>query len=215
MMTIIQLQPLPLQPFGNRPMRYEKGHKEATRRRIIETAAQRFRKEGIAGVGVANLMSDLGLTQGGFYNHFQSKEELAQEALAIGLERMRERLRKASNEPGVVSLAKLVDTYLNAAHRSKVDGGCMLATLAVEASRHDGPVRAQMSDGIKKMVKLVGESLRESFTPVEREAHAMAVVSCLLGTMILSRATDDPQISDRLLEAGRRAAVAVGESDAL
>ncbi len=66
-------------------MRYEKGHKETTRRRIVEMAAERFRKEGIANVGVASLMSEIGLTQGGFYNHFDSKDDLAREALAMGL----------------------------------------------------------------------------------------------------------------------------------
>jgi TetR/AcrR family transcriptional regulator, transcriptional repressor for nem operon len=196
-------------------MRYEKGHKEATRRRIVETAAERFRKEGIAAVGVANLMSDIGLTQGGFYSHFQSKDDLAREALALGLERMRARLRKASGNSEAARLDNLVNSYLSTIHRDNVNRGCMLATLAIEAGRSNGPVRAQMSAGIAEMVRLVGEVLPESFGPAQRETNAMAVVSCLIGTMILSVATDDPRISDQLLDAGRRAAVAIGESAAL
>jgi TetR/AcrR family transcriptional regulator, transcriptional repressor for nem operon len=215
MIVIIQLQPLRFKTSGNRPMRYEKGHKEATRRRIIETAAQRFRKEGIAGVGVANLMGQLGLTQGGFYNHFQSKDELAREALALGMEGMRERLRKASTRSGMARLDNLVDSYLSTVHRDHTERGCMLATLAIEAGRGEGMVRTQMSAGIAAMVKLVSESLPESLSVAQREAQAMAVVSCLLGAIILARATDDPQMSDRILEAGRRAAVAVAEPAAL
>jgi TetR/AcrR family transcriptional regulator, transcriptional repressor for nem operon len=195
-------------------MRYEKGHKEATRQRILATAAERFRKEGLAAVGVANLMGGIGLTQGGFYNHFESKDELAREALALGLQGMRDRLRRLSNKSGMTRLEDLADGYLSAAHRDRIERACMLSTLAVEASRSEGPVRAQLSDGITKMVKLVSEVLPASFTPAQREANAMAVVSCLVGTMILARATDDPQISERLLEAGRRAAVAIGETAA-
>ncbi|GLQ47160.1 TetR family transcriptional regulator [Dyella lipolytica] len=195
-------------------MRYEKGHKEATRHRIVEAAGERFRKEGIANVGVASLMSEIGLTQGGFYNHFESKDDLAREALAVGLEGMRERLRKASTKTGDARLEDLVNGYLNARHRDNVGSGCMLATLAVEAGRSEGPVRAQLTDGIKEMVKLVGSILPESLKPKQREADAMAVASCLIGTLILARATDDPQMSDRFLDSGRRAALAVVEASA-
>jgi TetR/AcrR family transcriptional regulator, transcriptional repressor for nem operon len=196
-------------------MRYEKGHKEATRQRIIETAAERFRKEGIAAVGVANLMSDVGLTQGGFYNHFESKDDLAREALALGLKGMRERLRKVSNKSGTARLEDLIDGYLTTAHRDMVTRACMLSTLAIEASRHEGPVRTQISEGIAEMVKLVGEVLPVSFNTMQREAHATAVVSCLVGTMMLARTTNDPQMSERILETGRRAAVAIVKSAAL
>jgi TetR/AcrR family transcriptional repressor of nem operon len=214
MINIIQLQPLPFQPFGNPLMRYEKGHKEATRRRIVETAAERFRNEGIAAVSVARLMSDIGLTQGGFYNHFESKDDLAREALALGLEGMRARLRKAGKQSEGARLGNVVDSYLSTLHRDNVIRGCMLVTLAVEAGRSEGPVRAQMSDGITEMVKLVSEFLPESIKPAQRETTAMAMVSCLVGTMILSRTTDDPQKSDRFLQAGRRAAGDLVESAA-
>lgn len=195
-------------------MRYEKGHKETTRRRIVEMAAERFRKEGIANVGVASLMSEIGLTQGGFYNHFDSKDDLAREALAMGLENMRKRLRDASTKTGEARLESLVSGYLSTAHRDNVGGGCMLSTLAIEAGRQDGQVRAQLTDGMKEMIKLVGSILPDALKPKQREADAMAVVSCLIGTMILARATDDPQMSERLLESGRRAAVAVVEASA-
>ncbi|MBE1160843.1 TetR/AcrR family transcriptional regulator [Dyella acidiphila] len=188
-------------------MRYEKGHKEATRSRIVDTAAQRFREQGIAAVGVAHLMGEVGLTQGGFYNHFASKEELAREALALGLERMRERTRKASAKSGAARIEDLVDSYLSAAHRDNVGRGCMLTTLVIEAGRSDGAVRTQLSDGIKEMVQLIGLVLPESVAPAQREARAMAVVSGLVGCMILARATDDAQMSDRILDAGRRAAI--------
>lgn len=193
-------------------MRYEKGHKEATRRRIVETAARRFREEGIAAVGVANLMSEIGLTQGGFYNHFASKEELAREALALGLEGMRERMRKARSATGEVSFERVVDSYLSESHRDNAGRGCMLTTLAIEAARDNNVVRAQMSDGIARMIALISATLPESVAPAQRESKAMAVVANLIGSMILARATDDPQVSDRLLEAGRHTASAIVEA---
>ncbi|HTC25822.1 TetR/AcrR family transcriptional regulator [Dyella sp.] len=196
-------------------MRYEKGHKETTRRRIIETAAERFRKEGIANVGVANLMSEIGLTQGGFYNHFESKDDLTREALAVGQGRMRERWLKVSSKTGRPNLEELINGYLSTSHRDNVGNGCMLATLAIEAGRAEGPVRAQLTDSIKEMVKLVGSVLPESLKPKQREANARAVVSCLIGTMILARAMDDPEMSDRFLESGRRVALVVAEAAAL
>jgi TetR/AcrR family transcriptional regulator, transcriptional repressor for nem operon len=214
MMTIIQLQPLPPQPFEEPPMRYEKGHKEATRRRIIETAAERFRKEGIAAVGVANLMGDLGLTQGGFYNHFESKEDLVREALAMGLEATHERLRKSEGQDSRERLQALLESYLSQRHRDNVGRGCMLTTLAIEAGRCEGPVREQLTDGISEMVKLVGSVLDESLKPKQREMDALAVVSSMVGAMILARATDDTQMSERFLEAGRRAALAAVDSAA-
>ncbi|WP_158543221.1 TetR/AcrR family transcriptional regulator [Dyella psychrodurans] len=195
-------------------MRYEKGHKEATRQRIIETAAARFRKEGIAAVGVANLMSDLGLTQGGFYNHFESKDDLVREALATGLERTRERLRKSSGQSSSERTQDLVDGYLSTHHRDNVASGCMLTTVAIEAGRSEGPVREQLTEGISEMVKLVGSVLDESLKPRQREMKAMSVVSSMVGAMILARAVDDAQMSDRILEAGRRAAIAAVDSAA-
>jgi TetR/AcrR family transcriptional regulator, transcriptional repressor for nem operon len=195
-------------------MRYEKGHKETTRRRIIETAAERFRKEGIANVGVANLMSELGLTQGGFYNHFESKDDLAREALAMGQGRMRERWLNVSTKTDQANLEDLVTSYLSTSHRDNVGRGCMLAALAIEIGRSEGPVREQLTQSIKAMVKLVGSVLPESQKPEQREADAMAVVSSLIGTMILARAVDDAEMSDRFLEIGRRAAIAVSEAAA-
>jgi TetR/AcrR family transcriptional regulator, transcriptional repressor for nem operon len=214
MMTIIQFQSLPFQHFESKHMRYEKGHKEATRRRIVETAAERFRKEGIASVGVANLMSDIGLTQGGFYNHFESKDDLIREALAMGLEGTRDRLRKSSGKSGNERLRDLIEGYVSTRHRDNVAHGCMLTTLVIEAGRNEGPVRAELTDGIKEMVKLVGSVLDESLKPKQREMKAMAVVSSMVGAMILGRAVDDPHVSDRLLEAGRLAALAAAESAA-
>ncbi|HTV86917.1 MAG TPA: TetR/AcrR family transcriptional regulator [Dyella sp.] len=195
-------------------MRYEKGHKEATRRRIIDVAGERFRKEGIAAVGVANLMSDIGLTQGGFYNHFASKEDLVREALATGLEATRERLRKSSGQSQDVRLQDLLDSYLSARHRDNVGRGCMLTTLAIEAGRCEGPVREQLTDGIGEMVKLVGSVLDPSLKPAQREMDATAVVASMVGAMIMARATDDAQMSERFLQAGRRAALAAVQSAA-
>src|SRR5438270_10081972 len=109
-------------------MRYAKGHKSATRQRIVEVASQRFRKEGVAAVGVTGLMSDAGLTRGGFYAHFASKEALFREAVTSALDRMRLELGRVAADGG--GLEAILRTYLGSRYRDRPERGCAAALLA-------------------------------------------------------------------------------------
>ncbi|WP_266181984.1 TetR/AcrR family transcriptional regulator [Dyella humicola] len=192
-------------------MRYDKGHKEATRQRIIEAAAARFREEGIAAVGVANLMSDIGLTQGGFYNHFESKDDLAREAIMLAWQGTYERLRKALERAKHGGIAALIDTYLSESHRNRVAEGCVAAALSAEIARGSESLRDAFSEGTAQTTALIAGALPGNLTPKQRHGIAMAVLSSLVGTLMLARAVSDPAMSDELLAQGRRAALALAE----
>jgi TetR/AcrR family transcriptional repressor of nem operon len=193
-------------------MRYDKGHKEATRQRIIEAAATRFRGEGIAAVGVANLMSDIGLTQGGFYNHFESKDDLAREAIMLAWQGTYERLRKALERAKHGGIEALIDTYLSASHRNRVAEGCVAAALSGEIARGSESLRDAFSQGTEQTTALIASALPGNLTPKQRRGIAMAVLSSLVGTLMLARAVNDPAMSDELLAQGRWAALALAES---
>ncbi len=193
-------------------MRYDKGHKEATRKRIIEAAAARFREEGIAAVGVANLMSDIGLTQGGFYNHFESKDDLAREAIMLAWQDTYERLRKALERAKHGGIEALIDTYLSPAHRNRVAEGCVAAALSAEIARGSESLRDVFSQGTEQTTALIASALPGNLTPKQRHGIAMAMLSSLVGTLVLARAVSDPAMSDELLAHGRRAALALAQS---
>jgi TetR/AcrR family transcriptional regulator, transcriptional repressor for nem operon len=193
-------------------MRYDKNHKEATRKRIVETAASRFREEGIAAVGVANLMGDIGLTQGGFYNHFESKDDLAREAIVHAWQGTYERLRKALERAKHGGIEALIDSYLSAAHRQEVADGCVAAALSAEVARGSSSLRDAFSQGAEQTTDLIAGLLPGNLTPKQRRGIAMAVLSTLVGTLVLARAVNDQAMSDELLAQGRRAALALAES---
>lgn len=194
---------------GMQAMRYGKGHKEATRQKIIDTASRRFRGEGIAAVGVANLMGDLGLTQGGFYNHFESKDDLAREAVAKAWQGTYERLEKVLRDPEGGGIEALVDSYLSPAHRRNAALGCVAAALSPEIARSAEPVRAEFGRGVERITALLADALPRTLKPRQRRATAMAMFSTMAGALALSRAVDDEAVSDEILAAGRKAALAL------
>jgi TetR/AcrR family transcriptional repressor of nem operon len=192
-----------------RAMRYSKGHKEATRQRIIDTAAARFRGEGIAAVGVANLMGDIGLTQGGFYNHFESKDDLAREAVSQAWNSTYERLEKVLHDPERGGLEAMINSYLSARHRDAMAEGCVAAALSPEIARGADVVREEFTRGIEHMVSLLADALPKTLKPKQRRATAMALFSTLVGTLAMARAVVDADVSDDILAAGRKAALAL------
>lgn len=184
-------------------MRYENGHKEATREKILVEAARRFREEGIDTVGVANLMGGIGLTQGGFYNHFPSKDALAREAMTQALEATKARFEKDG------SVQALVERYLSAAHRDHPGRGCPAATLSQEIARASDEVRDGFTDELEKILAAIRGGLPADMSARQKKATAMAVFSSMVGSMTLARAVNDPALSEDILAAGRKAALAM------
>ncbi|HEV2920846.1 MAG TPA: TetR/AcrR family transcriptional regulator, partial [Actinomycetota bacterium] len=131
-------------------VRYRKEHKQATRRRIIETAGRRFKRDGIDGSGIATLMADAGLTNGAFYAHFASKQDLVTAAVADQLRNQRESLSALA--PGRAGVEQYVRAYLSVEHRDNPDDGCPSAALLDEIGRCTQATKRAYTDGLLAMV---------------------------------------------------------------
>jgi AcrR family transcriptional regulator len=180
-------------------MRYEKGHKETTRRRIVETAAARFRKDGINGVGLADLMAEAGLTHGGFYSHFASKEDLVQAAMEEASSRSAQRFSQRIEEGG---LEAWIRSYLRTGHRDHPERGCAVAALASELARHPKSTRQGFTERLVKFTAAIQSHLPSTMTPARKREIAVGIFSTLIGALQMSRAVNNPRLSDEILEAG-------------
>lgn len=185
-------------------MRYEKGRKDASRRRIMEVAAERFRNEGIAASGLAGIMRDAGLTNGAFYPHFQSKAELVRESLTSALDDQSRRLQDASAAGG---LEAVLAAYLSAEHRDNPGSGCVSAALLPELARQPAETRRLFASRILSMARQMASSLPPQTQ--DPEGVALALYATLIGTLQLARATQGSDLSDRVLAAGADAARAL------
>src|SRR6201992_3335091 len=187
-------------------MRYEKGHKDATRERIIDVAARQFRESGVAAVGLAGIMSDAGLTNGAFYTHFESKEDLVQAVLANALGRREQTLRTAAESPAGVEAT--IRDYLAPRHRDDPGGGCPTAAMVAEIARHPKATRDSFTDKILELVDLIaGRAGKGSVR--ERRKRAIAVYGLMVGALQLARAVNDRKLSDEILESAANAALAL------
>lgn len=188
-------------------MRYEKGHKDASRQRILDSAAQRFRKEGMEAVGIASLMQDAGLTHGGFYSHFASKEELTREALQHALDQTHTTLAAAADKGG---LRAMIHSYLRAEHRDHSERGCVFAALAAEIARSTQDTRTVATAGLERSVRQIA-ALLPNGAPATRRKHALGVFAAMVGTLQLARVVADPALAEQILRNGEAAALALAE----
>jgi TetR/AcrR family transcriptional repressor of nem operon len=147
-------------------MRYEKGHKDATRQHIIDVASRQFRENGVAAVGLAGIMTDAGLTNGAFYSHFKSKEELVQAVLSNVLRRREETLRAASEANA--GLEATIRDYLSPRHRDRPSGGCPTAALVAEIARHPKPTRDAFTDKVTEFIALIATQVRKGSADARR-----------------------------------------------
>ncbi len=179
--------------------------KEQTRERILRAAAGAIRKHGYEGVGVADVMKDAGLTHGGFYAHFDSRDSLlaaaADQAGAESLETLGRAI--AAAKPGEELMA-LVDSYLSDRHLAAAEQGfgCAIAAAGSEVPRQEPEVRRAASRRIKDMIGLVERQFREWGKSGTHE-RAMAVTATLVGALLLARAVDDPQLARSIRKAAR------------
>jgi AcrR family transcriptional regulator len=182
-------------------MRYEKGRKDVSRRRITEIAAERFRRDGIAASGLAGIMGEAGLTNGAFYPHFRSKADLVRESLAAALEGQSHQMRDALAAGGLEAVLAL---YLSAEHRDNPGTGCASAALLPELARQPAETRNLFAE---QLAGLIGE-LAESFPPQTRDPQgvALGIYATLVGALQLARAVPSKVLSDRILSAGADAA---------
>ncbi len=181
-----------------------RAEKAASHERIVRTAAARMRRDGIDGVSVAELMSDAGLTHGGFYRHFRSREELVAEAVERALADGAERTTAAAGGGGSTALHRIIDGYLSPTHRDEPESGCAVAGLPAEIARSNARARAAYAGQVTSYVELLAGLIAQSDRPAERD-DAFLVLSALVGALSMARAVDDPRFSDEILDETARA----------
>ena len=175
--------------------------KEVTHERIVEAAARSIRRSGYDGTSVADIMKEAGLTHGGFYAHFKSREAmLAEAADRAGAETVALMERIAASVPPERTLQAMIEAYLSEAHFEGVETGCGAAALLSEMPRQAPGVRRAATRRIKEMIDLVARQSPDWGKPGAHE-NALITVATMIGALALARAVDDPKLSDALREA--------------
>jgi len=187
-------------------MRYEKGRKEATHQRIIEVAAQEFRKRGIAATGLAGIMEEAGLTIGAFYPNFASKAELVSETLTYVLDRQHVKMKGVIENGG--GLEAGIRSYLNKEHLANPQDGCPSAALLPEVARQADDARSAYKDGLLPFIEMLAEQLPELDAKAAK-ARALTLFGLLVGTLQIARAIPDAALADSVLSEGIEAAMSV------
>jgi len=189
----------------NATMRYSKEHKAETHARIVQKASERFRAEGVDAVGIASLMQSLGMTVGGFYAHFDSKEDLIAQACRSGFSATTARFRAyIESKPPGRRLATLVDAYLSPQHRDGLETGCFAAAAGSELARHPVETRLALSEQIEAWISVIAAAMDAD----KLEGDVRGIAGTLVGSLILARTMPDRAISDAFLESGRKAVLA-------
>ena len=186
--------------------RYGKEHKESTRRRILETAGRRLKSDGIDGSGVATLMADAGLTNGAFYAHFSSKDDLVAQVVA---DQIGAQARSISElPPGRAGLRGFLSYYLSPEHRDDPGSGCPAAALLDEIGRCPAGAKDAYTDGVRVILDQIAVRLSPR-NPQSARGKALALYTMAVGTMQLSRAMSDPALADEVLHHGLENALAL------
>lgn len=180
-------------------MRYAKGHKELTRQRILDTAVARFRRDGIATVGLADLMNEAGLTHGGFYSHFASKEDLVKAVIDEAACHSEKRFQKRVEEGGLEAWIRF---YCSASHRDHPESGCVFAALGSEIARHPKTTRRGFSRRVDTLADAIAEHLPATMKPARRRRAALAIIGVLSGSLQMARNADNEELSQEILDAG-------------
>jgi TetR/AcrR family transcriptional regulator, transcriptional repressor for nem operon len=186
-------------------MRYSKEHKFQTHARIVKRASVKLREKGAHGIGVADLMKDAGLTHGGFYAHFDSREALVIEALTHAMDRSTERWRKLSDETPVEKrLSRIVNIYLAPTHRDDPGHGCAVPALAAEIARESAKTRRVFAGRMAQMIDMLAEQFHD-VPPKAARKQATAALATMMGSLVMARITGNSELSDEILKSGREA----------
>jgi TetR/AcrR family transcriptional repressor of nem operon len=184
--------------FEEAHMGYSKAQKEKTHKRIVAIASKRFREKGLAGFGIADLMKEAGLTVGGFYKHFGSRDELVAEAVSAGFGTWQRQRDAAESGGRPLTFAKLIDDYLSDAHRKNPGAGCAFSALAPEIARSDKRTRALTTEQVRSDLALLAGLLPGKDKRAAR-SRAILTFSALVGAMALARAVSDEALSHEIM----------------
>jgi TetR/AcrR family transcriptional repressor of nem operon len=189
-------------------MRYSPEHKAETHARIVRKASVRLRERGAHGVGVADLMKEAGLTHGGFYAHFASREALVIEAFGDAMDRSTERWRKAFAELAPEKrLPAVIDSYLTPQHRDDPGHGCAVPALSAEIARESPKTRKAFAAKLEAMIDAFADHILDVPRKTARR-RAAAMLATMMGTLVMARVAGSGEFSDEILAAGRDAALA-------
>jgi len=169
-------------------MPWPEERKTETRARIIRAAASAFRKHGLAQVGIADIMRQAGLTHGGFYAHFASKDALVADALVQAIAEVEEALSRSIKDDELEErLLSMVSVYLSPGHFAHPEHGCPLAALGPELTRCDGQVRRTLANGIRMRLKKLEELVSTKVPLGERRQRAAGAMACMVGGLVVAR----------------------------
>ena len=184
-------------------MGHSQDQKIKTHDRIVRTASKRFREKGLAGVAIADLMKEIGLTVGGFYKHFDSRDDLVAESVKAATGPLQKQLLAAESGEAALTYGSLVDSYLSEAHRDHPGTGCPVSALACDIARGSKHIRSLLTEKVESSLELFANLL----PPDDSAARPKAIltVSALLGALELARAVSDQTLSDEILESTREA----------
>jgi len=183
-------------------MKVSREQAQRNRERVVEAAAQLFRERGIDGIGLAELMRSVGLTHGGFYGQFGSKEELVAEACAWAFERSVEKWKRMAAAHPENAPAAIAKSYLTSRHCEEPGTGCAAATLAGDMAREGVHARQAFTQGVRDLVGVLADAGSAGDERARRQ-EALATFSTMVGAIVLARAVDDPKLAAELLQAAR------------
>jgi TetR/AcrR family transcriptional repressor of nem operon len=188
-------------------MRYSREHKQETHDRIVRKASVRLREKGAHGIGVADLMKEAGLTHGGFYAHFDSREALVIEAFGYAMDRSMEHWRKLTGEVAPDKrLALIAESYLSTVHRDNPGHGCSIPALGAEIARESVRTRRAFAGKLDEMIEMMADFIPEVPRKAARK-QAIATLATMAGTLLLARIAGSGELSDELLKAGKDSAL--------
>ena len=180
-------------------MGHSRADKNKTHKRIVKIAARRFREEGLAGVGIAELMKEAGLTVGGFYKHFNSRDDLVAEAVSSAFGTWKRQKDATASGGPPLTYVKLIDNYLNEAHRDDPGTGCAFSALAPEIARSDRRTRALTTEQVRNDIQLIAGLIPGRDAHAAR-SQAILTFSALVGAMSLARTVSDEVLSREILK---------------
>jgi TetR/AcrR family transcriptional repressor of nem operon len=183
-------------------MRRSREEAAVTRRRILGTASRLFRGRGITPVSVADIMGAVGLTVGGFYRHFESKEALVAEAIEVASDETRSRFETSREDSAEQRAAALLSDYLSKGHRDHPELGCPVAALCSEVAHESRPTKEAFTQAMDLLLEIIG-SLVPGETKEARDRR-LCTAAAIVGAVVLSRATSDEARADELLHAVHR-----------
>jgi len=195
-------------------MGHSQSEKKSNHERIVRTAAKRLREKGLEAVAIADVMKEVGLTVGGFYKHFESRDDLVIEALRAATGPWARPAEAAVSDRPALSLASLVDAYLSEKHRDRPDSGCLIGALVGDFARSNKRIRGLATEQIRSALELIARLLPGTNQESARKQAALTL-SALVGALALSRAVSDESFSDEILQSVRELLKSVGTADEL